>query len=184
MGNLIGDMINYSEMKEVKGLLRSGVLIHRKIDSFTDGHASMFDIKAELRKRHGKYAPVVLDILLDRILVENWNAYCEDPYESFADWVYAFIAEEMSTVPGRVQSRLERMVEGRWLLDYSSIDRFRRVLEWTDRRARFDSYFAQSLEDLDLLRPQMSIALQELMSDLQPAVQKEMDSAILRNGGR
>lgn len=184
LGNLLGDMINYHEVKSLSGLLHTGVMIHRKIDSYTDEHHSMYEAKKALRVRHGKYAPVVLDILLDRVLVENWSEYSDQSYDVFAEWVYAFIGDEMAFVPDRVKPRLERMVAGEWLRDYTSIERFRRVLEWTDRRARFDSRFAESVTDLNQLRPLMRESLWELMRDLQPMIRREMDLAILQSGER
>ncbi len=149
LGNLIGDMVRNGDLASLDHEVRNGVQVHRTIDLVTDEMDVMRRASVPLRKRHGKYAPVVLDILLDYVLVDRWSEFSDMPFRSAQNWTYDLIKENLKRVPPRVGRSLESMAHHRWLEDYTSRGGFVRVMQRMDRRARFDSYFVEAMHDLD-----------------------------------
>lgn len=149
MGNVLGDMMRRSETILLEPGLQHGVALHRDIDWFTDRHAGIRALIAALRARHGKYAPVVVDILMDHVLVQQWDTHAEVAYPEFTQWVYDVIAGHLSAMPLTVSQRLEGMVRNRWIDDYGSVQKLRNVLFHMDRRATFPSQFLAGIQDIE-----------------------------------
>lgn len=184
IGNLLGDLLANKLVEELSPVFRHGVTIHRFIDSFTDSHKSLDEARRVLRVRHRKYAPVVLDLLLDYVLVDEWQAYADGTFDAFQGWVYDSISRRSHLIPQSAGIRLQHMAHGRWLNSYNSIDRFQQVLARMDRRARFDSHFGDAVYDLEEHRDVLSASLAGLMPNLQNRVADLMREFNPQNGGR
>ena len=172
-GNLVGDFIKARDVIGLPPAMQRGVLVHRKIDTLADSHASVREIVGALRSRHGKYAPVVLDILFDYILCDSWKAL--DPpcsLDDFLGWSYGVLRYGMPRVPDSVGKRLARMNEYRWFDSYATIAGMRQVLAGMDRRARFPSNFADGIDDIARFRKEMDIAFQQAVSDIRIELNK------------
>lgn len=154
------------------GEILTGILIHRKIDQFTDAYPAMRELKAILRQRHRKYSPVVLDILLDHVLVDDWSFHSEIPFDVFQNWVYAFLVEHESSIPERLKARLRRMREHQWLNDYTHLGGLQKVLDMMDYRANFPSRFGEAVLDLEANHAAMQLALRILMRDLRSEIRE------------
>jgi len=176
MGNLIGDMISNKELHTLPKPIQWGVKIHRAIDHHTDNHSSMLDVVRLLRPQHRKYAPVVADILLDHVLVLNWEEHSNISFTNFEDWVYDTILTHIDVTPTSIHKRLTGMAEHRWLKQYSSLAGLQHVLDRMDKRARFPSDFGSAIRDFQQHQVAMEKALGVLFDDLSNVV-KEMQEA-------
>ncbi len=168
----MGDMLSNKELKTLPAPIRRGVEIHRAIDHNTDNHPSMREVVGLLRPQHRKYAPVVADILLDHVLVLNWDTYSKVVYREFEEWVYQTIISNIDTIPTHLHGRLQSMVKHRWLRQYDSLAGMQYVLDRMDRRARFSSNFGSAIQDFHAHYPAMQSALEVLYTDLSSVVLK------------
>jgi acyl carrier protein phosphodiesterase len=100
--------------------LRQGVLLHRAIDTYTDGHPAMRTGKALLRPEVGKYAPVVLDVYLDFLLFDHWAAFVRVPFTDFEQEVYGLLTQHMDVLPDRLHHTVRNMVRHQWLRTYTT----------------------------------------------------------------
>ena len=173
IGNLIGDMISNKELSSLSEPIHKGVQIHRAIDHHTDNHAAMREVVRLLRPQHRKYAPVVADILLDHVLVLNWEEHSDIDFAGFEEWVYHMIIENLNATPLHLHNRLKSMVQHRWLQQYSSLVGLQYVLDRMDKRARFESDFGTAINDFHTHYTDMQKALSVLFDDLELVV-KEM----------
>ena len=170
LGNLMGDMLSNKELTALSEQMQRGVQIHRAIDHHTDNHVSMREVVRLLRPQHRKYAPVVADILLDHVLVLNWEEHSNISFSDFEDWVYDTIEVNMSVIPLQLHHRLKSMVKHRWLQQYSSLSGMQFVLERMDRRAQFPSDFASAIKDFNVHYRAMQNALSTMFPDLTDVV--------------
>lgn len=159
---MIGDMAKNGDLPSLDQTVRTGVYLHRTIDQVTDALDVMRSAAVPLRVRHGKYAPVVLDILLDYILVARWGEFCDIDFVAVEDWTYGLINQNLDRVPSRISRNLKGMAHHRWLDDYTSHDGLHRVMERMDRRARFESNFSAAAADLDEQQGVLSETLDEV----------------------
>ena len=174
VGNMIGDMARNRDLDAVAPAIREGVYVHRKIDSVTDQMPEMRKAAIPLRERHGKYAPVVLDILLDFVLVERWSEFSSVPFTDSEEWTYDLIDRYHNNVPYRIARNLLSMAQHRWLNDYTSREGLVRVMRRMDRRASFNSRFAEAGQDLDEQMDMLSSTLDVIWPELVRTVEEEI----------
>lgn len=146
IGNFIADYIRNKEVINYSDEVQAGILLHRKIDSFTDTHSVVRQGTRRLRKYHGKYAPVILDILYDYILVRNWSLYSGQPLEDFTSYVYGILWNRMEKLPAKLQTRLPNMINDNWLIKYGTEAGLLFVFEKMDERTKFPSDFKSAIQ--------------------------------------
>lgn len=148
IGNFIADSIKNKEVKNYSEAIQKGILLHRQIDSYTDAHHSVKQSTRRLYPMHGKYAPVVVDILYDHLLARNWQRYSGESLDSFAVGIYEILNRRMDDLPTKLQLRLPGMIKGNWLTSYRSVDGLMISLRKMDERTAFPSNFVNAPKDL------------------------------------
>ena len=148
MGNFIADSISNKEVFLLPEKVKEGVLLHRKIDFYTDTHAIVRKGTHRLQPYHHKYSPVVIDVLYDHLLANNWDRYSSSSLSVFAQNIYKIFSRRMDEMPPRLKRKLPRMIEHDWLNNYKSIEGLQFTLEKMDERTRFPSNFGGAVEHL------------------------------------
>ena len=109
-GGVLGDFIKGPVPDALPAELGAGIRLHRRIDSFSnrlpDMKVSVQRFGPELRRA----APVLLDIVADRILAETWQCYCKRPIGDFTSDVYAALAVHDDHVPTAGRRFVDYMV--------------------------------------------------------------------------
>jgi acyl carrier protein phosphodiesterase len=168
IGNFLADIVRKNEYSEIPDSFKIGFELHRSIDSFTDDHPAVKNVTTVLRKNHKKYAPVVTDILLDYILGQCWQNYSSESIQKFADIRYDVIRRNMKFMPERVKPIVAKMVDGNFLIKYTTIEGLMFTFEKIQEVARFTSDFTQAVEDLeenfDLIYKEFNLFFPDLVS--------------------
>ena len=149
IGNFLADIIRKGERASLRQSYQAGFELHHQIDGFTDDHPIIKSINKVLRKNHRKYAPVVTDILLDYILSQSWHIYCEEAIQNFADVRYDVIIKHLHYFPERARTIIAKMVDGNFLIKYTTIEGLMMTFEKIQEAARFPSDFSLAVEDLE-----------------------------------
>ncbi len=139
IGNFIADAVKGKEYQSYREGIIKGILLHRKIDSFTDHHEIVSQTKSTLRPYFGKYSAVVSDIYYDHFLALHWSEYSSEPLEKFTLHIYSIIEAEHALMPEEVKHFFPYMVKQNWLYNYQSFQGMERVFSGMSRRAKFDS---------------------------------------------
>ncbi len=129
---------------------RQGVVLHRRIDSFTDRHSCVRKSVRRLRPRHGRYAPVILDVLHDFILSKNWHRYSKIPLSEFAQNTYAILERHLYLMPPELQDKLPRMIADNWLMKYGTEEGLKFTLERVKRRSSKPRFYDHAVESMKL----------------------------------
>ena len=148
IGNFITDFINAKQARILDDQFKDGVELHRKIDKFTDSHDMFVSGRRRLAKHHGKYAPVVLDILYDHLLARNWERYAEQSIEDHAKQTYSFFEKHADVFVENNFIHLPKMISHNFLESYVHEDKVRYVLQQMDKRAKFESNFTSAMDHL------------------------------------
>ena len=167
VGNFLADIVRKNELHLLKEDYSKGFDLHKAIDSFTDEHESIKKINKLLRTSHKKYAPVVTDILLDYILGQSWHNHSSENIQSFADLRYEIIRSHLPYLPDRVRPIIAKMIDGNFLINYTTIEGLMFTFEKIQEVARFPSDFIQAIEDLEehynLLYKEFNLFFPQLM---------------------
>ena len=148
IGNFIADSIRNKEMANYPATIQKGILLHRQIDTYTDTHPAVRKSTHRLHSTHGKYAPVVVDILFDYVLSHNWDKYSNEPLTLFSKRVYWLLEQRSSDLPLKLQKRLDSMIRHDWLMNYGKEEGLRFVFERMEERAKFPAHFDKAVDNL------------------------------------
>lgn len=134
IGNFVADFIRNREVATYSKGIQKGIQLHRKIDYYTDNHPIVRKGTHRLQANHRKYAPVVLDVLFDYLLANNWEKYSEEPIADYTQRVYRILAKNRAILPAKIGNRLPEMIADNWLVKYGWDDGLNYVFERMKKR--------------------------------------------------
>ena len=148
IGNFIADSVKGSAMNKFSTEVQKGIILHRKIDSFTDSHPIVEQSKQRLREKYKKYASVIIDIYYDHYLAKNWSNYSDVELRNFTQNIYTIIKNNHSILPEKSAHFTKYMLQYDILFAYSKLEGIERVLSGMARRASFQSNMEYAIHDL------------------------------------
>ncbi|MFS4418633.1 ACP phosphodiesterase [Maribacter sp. 2307ULW6-5] len=148
VGNFIADNIRGRKYLHLPPDLQKGILLHRAIDTFTDGHPVPKRSSKRLHANYGHYSRVIVDLYYDHFLAKNWTSYSAEPLESFVANFYALLEEHHALLPERVQYMLPIMKAENWLYNYGNLNGMAQVLRGMNRRTGGRSKMDLAIRDL------------------------------------
>ncbi|MDR0814368.1 MAG: ACP phosphodiesterase [Bacteroidales bacterium] len=122
------DYLKYSED------IRTGIMLHRNIDSFTDHHPIVHQSASRFQPRYAKYAGVIIDILYDHFLAFHWHDFNETPLRDYINRIHNIMLNNFEILPERLQSYLPGFMQERWIERYATVDGIRDVLDTMSKR--------------------------------------------------
>lgn len=179
MGNLLGDLIRSQEVRSLSKEIHRGFILHHEIDRHTDSHPGVKELIKMMRPTHSKYAPVVVDILMDHVLARQWDLHAEVSYATFTQWVYDLIPDFLSQLSTPVVNRLESMVLHRWIDDYDKAEKLKHVLLRMDRRASFPSQFITGVEDIAQHYDHFAITFDDFYRDIKSKLEIQPEQKVV-----
>ncbi len=128
IGNFIADAVKGSSYNDYSNEVRFGILLHRKIDSFTDSNKIVQRCTARLRPAYGKFSGAAVDVLFDHFLASLWNDYSDVSLREFADKSYQLLEKNISQMPPKLQEFSPFFIKRDRLNCYANIKCFEDVL--------------------------------------------------------
>jgi acyl carrier protein phosphodiesterase len=148
VGNFIADTIKGEISPETPYGIELGIRIHRHIDTFTDSHSDVLEVRKMLYPYFSKYAAVVQDVYFDHFIAAHWSHYSELELDQFALEVYRTLGEYKNVLNPRAQRTLHYMEKQDWLYNYRSIEGIDRALKGLSSRASFVSNMENAVPPL------------------------------------
>lgn len=148
LGNFIGDSVKGSDLGKLPERVQQGVLLHRKIDTFTDSHSVVRESVERLRPVYRKYSGVIIDMFYDHYLARNWIDHSSITLNEFANDVYSLMKLNYDILPSRSQQMLPYMIQYNWLVLYAQIEGLEIILTQMANRATFESNMEKAGKEL------------------------------------
>ena len=148
LGNFIADHIRGNKISHLPQEVIDGIMLHRRIDYYTDHHPEFMKTRARLHEKYHKYAGVIADIYYDHFLAKNWNDYSEYHLSSFTTYSYGILLRHYSLLPSRTKKILPFFIMQNWLTSYRKFEGLRRSFQYMAKRANFKSDMEFAVEDL------------------------------------
>lgn len=136
IGNFMADGIRGKDYLQFPEEVKKGILLHRKIDSFTDTHLIYRKSKHRLHDKYGHYSGVIMDIFYDHFLAKNWNKYSDEKLENYVDTFYNLLEENHAILTAKTINLLPYMKQNNWLVSYQSIEGIEKILLQMDFRTK------------------------------------------------
>ncbi|GGX25447.1 ACP phosphodiesterase [Aquimarina muelleri] len=136
IGNFIADSVKGKAYLQYPDGVQKGIMLHRKIDSYTDSHPIVKKSVSRLFPKYSHYSTVIVDILYDHFLAANWKEYSNTPLEEYISSFYTLLQEYYEILPKRIQNFMPYMIKDNWLLSYASIQGIGTILYQMNRRTK------------------------------------------------
>ncbi len=150
LGNFIADMVKGRQIDNFHQGIVDGIMLHRKIDTFTDTHPIVDQSKMRLRNKYRLYAGVVVDMYYDHYLARYWNEYSRYALTRFVKEAYNILLKNYFLLPVRAKNVLPYMVSSNWLVNYADLDHMEKYFIGMSQRTPFKSGIENAVEDLKL----------------------------------
>ena len=148
IGNLVADQIKGNRISELPDKIKSGIVLHRLIDEFTDNHISYKKCVRELFPNYRHYSRVIIDMYFDHFLAANWDNFHETPLKIYSNSFYEKLEKSCFYLNDQVQYFICNLINQKWLEKYSNLKDFKVILKQMEGRTKFPSKLAASTYDL------------------------------------
>ncbi len=137
-GNLIADHVKGKlALNNYPDRIAAGIILHRKIDQFTDDHPATGRAKLLFREAYGLYAGALMDSLYDHFLANDAKYFpSASSLLEFTQKTYEAAAVNASYFPPAFASYFEYMRRENWLYNYRTLQGAKRALHGLQRRAK------------------------------------------------
>ncbi|MCK5856751.1 MAG: DUF479 domain-containing protein [Bacteroidales bacterium] len=148
LGNFIADHIRGNKIHHFPQEIIDGIMLHRKIDYYTDHHPAFIQTRTRLHKKYHKYAGVIADIFYDHFLARNWDEYSEISLSHFTSYSYGILLRNYTVLPRKTKQLLPFIIMQNWLASYGKFDGLTRAFDMMARRAKNKSNMEFAVNDL------------------------------------
>lgn len=174
IGNFIADSVKGNAFDQFAPEIQKGIILHRKIDAFTDSHPVVEQSKQRLREKYKKYASVIVDIYYDHYLAVNFHHYSENSLKDFTQKIYTLIQNNHSILPEKSKRFTAYMLQYNILYEYSTFEGIGQVLEGMAYRASFQSNMQHAIHDLKEHYPLFENEFKEFFPELKDFVKEQI----------
>lgn len=182
LGNFIGDFVKGNRYKEFPEQVAFGILLHRRIDSFTDQHADVGECIKLLRPAYGKYSGIVTDVFFDHFLASNWSDYSVYSLRNFAKNAHAIFLSNFFMLPLQVKQFLPFLIQHKRLESYAQKENLFHVLEIMSRWTSLPSNSEWAMQILNHEYDQFESLFRSFFAEMIEYVEREFAIEIRRPG--
>ena len=120
LGALLGDFVfGTAALADWSDEVRTEILVHRRIDTYTDQHPLVTAARALFPDGRRRYSGIVLDVYYDHCLARDWALYCDQSLDQFTAPFYAHLLARSPALPERLRRLAPLMAQGDWLGSYA-----------------------------------------------------------------
>jgi len=173
IGNFIADSVKGKKHENYTEGIANGIILHRKIDSFTDRHEIVKNSMSLIRSEYGKFSGIIIDIYYDHFLATKWDNYSTEPLNTYTKKVYSLLKRNFFILPARSQRILPFMISQNWLGGYADTDELKKVFYGMDRRTSNISGMRNAVDQLIENYDKLEEHFKEFYPQLQSYVESE-----------
>lgn len=129
IGNFIGDAVKGNNYQAYSDKLQRGILLHRKIDDFSDHHAAVREAVMLGKPVFGRYSAVVTDIFFDYLLATHFQEYTGVKLSSLKWGFYTALVWNYRMLPSRFKGFLWHFILTDRLGQYTRVEGIRKSLD-------------------------------------------------------
>lgn len=137
VGNMISDFVKGRKKFDFKEQIQKGILLHRKIDQFTDDHLANKELKLIFKPHYGLYSSAIMDVLYDHFLANDETLFTEKELMEFSQNCYNILEMHSMIFPERFAGMFPSMKKHNWLYHYRFHEGIRQSLGGLHRRAKY-----------------------------------------------
>jgi len=160
IGNFIADSVKGKAHQNYSPKIQQGILLHRKIDEFTDKHQITKNLSFLFKSNYNRHSGIVMDVFYDHFLCQNWEKYNNVPIHQYINQCYKILLKNYMILPPQVRTFLPIMIAKNRLLSYSKIEGLENALQIM---AKYTSLPAESNFAIEVLNINYQLINQQFL---------------------
>lgn len=177
VGNYIADFVKGKRYLDYPEAIQAGIILHRKIDFFTDTHPLIGEAVGLITEVHGKFSGILVDMYLDYFLARHFESIYNTSLVSFQSYVFTVLEAHWDILPEKVQMMYEYMKKGEWLVRYGEKEGLQKSLYGLSRRIKHENNIDQGIADLS----KHEDSLEQIFLKFYPEIQKLCSTYLSKN---
>jgi len=137
VGNMISDFVKGKAQYDFIDPIQKGIVLHRRIDDYTDNHDAVKKAKEYFRPSYRLYSGPIIDILFDHFLANDPSCFKTGELNQFTQSVYQTLNQYSSHLPIRFVAAFTYMQSENWLFNYQFKEGIAKSIRGLVRRASF-----------------------------------------------
>lgn len=174
IGNFMGDSVKGKQYLDFPPAIQKGILLHRKIDSFSDMHPIFQQTRKQLSGLYKHYSGVIVDMYYGYFLAKHWEDFHPQPLAEFVGDFYRLLIENMGVLNEKTKAIVPYMFRENWLMAYATHDGLQKMMYQMDKRTQFRSKMRNSVETLKKNEAIFETDFFRFFPELQLMVEKEL----------
>lgn len=134
IGNFIADHLRGNDFTAYPEGVVNGILLHRRIDSFTDAHPLFKSSKRVFYQGFEKYSGVLVDIYFDHFLAKFFHQFHRESLDVFSSKVYSVYQNNTHLMPESSTRFLNYVLKNGIYQNYSELRGIETVLSHLSHR--------------------------------------------------
>jgi len=134
IGGLLGDFVKGPLRGDYPPAIEAGILLHRKIDVFTDHLPPVRTAIARFEPPYRRFGGILLDLCYDHFLADNWSRYHHRPLTDFCQDFYRDLSAYAEILPDGAKRFSEVALRVNWLENYAQFQNLEYMLERIGQR--------------------------------------------------
>jgi acyl carrier protein phosphodiesterase len=176
IGNFIADHVKGKAYLDYPETIQKGILLHQKIDDFTDHHPLFKKNVTLLFPQFRHYSRVIVDMFFDHFLAAQWELYHPDPLEDFSRQFYLLMQEYSGSLPDKTRKILPILSKYNWFVAYQSLEGLEDILFQMSQRTRFPSKMSLAVVELEKNYSKIALDFNTFFTELINFVQLEREN--------
>ena len=148
LGSLLGDFVKGPLNGRYNADITRAIVLHRKIDTFTDAHPVVLHSKSRISTERRRYAGIMIDMFYDHFLAKHWDDFHAQPLGAFTAKVYEILERRREILPERLQQMAPKMAQWHWLESYADVGSIRTALDRMGQRLTRENRLLDSADEL------------------------------------
>ena len=170
-GSLLGDFVSGSVEGKFNENVANEILMHRRIDVFTDTNAIVKRSKARVSAKLNRLAGVLIDVFYDHFLAVDFEKYAGVPLKAFTEKAYRALEKHKNLFPDAFRQRIPAIIETDLLGSYRSLDGIQIALQRISGRIKRENSLPEGIFDLENNYRELSADFEEFFPQLVAFVQ-------------
>lgn len=148
VGSLLGDFVKGNLDGSYPSKIAFEIVLHRKVDSFTDTHDVFRKSKHRISEKRRRFAGIMVDVFYDHFLAKNWTEFSNVPLDAFSQTVYEALKTHQAILPEVLQNRLSAIIENNLLVSYKTLEGIDLALRRLSRRLKRENPLGEGVQEL------------------------------------
>jgi len=166
VGGILGDFVKGPVNSKYCDKINEGIMLHRKIDSFSDAHPRILQSKKYFQPSLRKYTGIIIDICYDHFLIQNWCKYSNIQLSEFTLDVYDNLQQYHYIFENELKFLANRITLENLLTKNQDLQGIRFTLGRISKRLKRKNSIIDAVTDIEHHYPQLESDFFNFFSDL------------------